>query len=121
MSVDVSAIEGMVRELAAEKMGCMADTFVQEAQSRAPVRTGELAGSIHHDGVSDTGSSATATVTVDAPYAVYVEHGRGGEHGLLAIEVGGQLQVVTSVAPAAAEPFFQPTVDSWSSIVQGCA
>jgi Bacteriophage HK97-gp10, putative tail-component len=121
VSVDVSGLQDAIRALAAEKMECLADTFVEEAQGRAPVRTGELAGSIHHDGVSDTGTSATATVTVDAPYGIYVEHGRGGERGLLAIEVGGQLQVVTSVAPAAAQPFFEPTVQSWSSIVGGCA
>jgi len=121
MSVDVSGLEAAIRELATEKMECIASSFVAEAQSRAPVRTGELVGSIHHDGVSDTGSSATATVTVDAPYAIYVEHGRGGEKGLLAIEVGGQLEIVTEVGPAAAEPFFAPTVDSWGSIVAGCS
>jgi Bacteriophage HK97-gp10, putative tail-component len=121
VSVDVSAIEGMVRELAQEKMQCIADSFVETAQGNAPIDTGVLRESIHHDGVSDSGTSATATVRVDAPYAIYVEHGRGGEKGLLAIEVGGTVQVVTSVAPAAAQPFFQPTVDGWSGIVGSCS
>jgi hypothetical protein len=38
------------------------------------------------------------------------------EHG-----IGGELKVVTSVAPAGAQPFWQPTIESWSSIVGGCA
>jgi Bacteriophage HK97-gp10, putative tail-component len=121
VSVDVSSIEAAIRNLALEKGQCLADSFVEEAQSRAPVLTGELVGSIRHDGVQDSGTSVTAHVHVDAPYAIYVEKGRGGQKGLLAIEVGGGVQVVTSVAPAAAQPFWRPAIEAWSSIVGACA
>lgn len=120
MSVDTSSIENAVRAYAQDVMQCAADTFVETAQGLAPHATGELAGSIEHSGVSDSGTSATATVTVGAPYATYVEHGRGGESGLLAIQVGGEVVIVESVGPAQAQPFFGPTVDQWGSIIGGC-
>ena len=83
--VDVSGIENMVRDYAVQTMQCAADSFVEMARGLAPLASGNLAGSIEHDGVQDTGTGATATVTVGAEYAIYVEGGRGGESGLLAL------------------------------------
>jgi hypothetical protein len=120
MSVDVSSLVAALDSYAIEALDCMGTSFQEMAQSLAPVDTGELVSSIEWSGASGGGGEVVGTVTVGAPYAVYVEHGRGGEHGLLAIEVGGELEVVESVGPMEPEPFFEPTVDAWGEIVGGC-
>jgi Bacteriophage HK97-gp10, putative tail-component len=121
MSVDVSSLVAAIDTYAISALDCMGEQLAETARSNAPVDTGELASSIEWSGASGGGGNVTGTVTVGAPYGVYVEHGRGGEGGLIAIEVGGELLVVEGVGPAEAEPFFGPACDDWPSIVSGCA
>jgi Bacteriophage HK97-gp10, putative tail-component len=121
MSVDVSGLKEMIAEYGAEKMQCLAEGFAEQARQAAPVDTGELAASIEVTGVSVGGSSASATVVAGTDHAIYAEHGRGSEHGLLAFQVGGELVVVTEVAPMPGSHFWADTVASWPEIVTGCA
>ena len=120
MSVNVSGLENAIRDFAREKAECLGDGFVSQAMAEAPSRSGDLIASIRHDGAVDTGSSVTVHAHCDAPYARFVEHGRGPERATPhhAFNIDGVLVKTTrAVEP---NPFWQRTVEAWLEIVAEC-
>jgi Bacteriophage HK97-gp10, putative tail-component len=113
------SLEDALRDLAMAKAAELGDAFVDRARAEAPERTGTLAASIHADGPADNGSSVTVHASVDAPYAIFVERGRGPQHappgGAIPLTDAGV--VVSHVGPAAANPFWERTMAAWAEIV----
>lgn len=121
VTVNADGLKDAIRVLAVEKATCLADTFVEQAQANAPVDSGALRDSITHGAPADSGGDVTVEVSVGVPYGIYADQGRGAEHGLLAFQVGGEMVVVTDVAPMAGSHFWSDTVEAWSGIVGACA
>ena len=119
--VDVSGLENAIREYAVAEDG-MRRRRVSCRWRRASLRSRRASWQARSTTTAcpTLAPARPATVTVDAPYAIYVEGGRGGESGLLASVIGGDVVIVESVGPAEAQPFFGPTVDAWDSIIGGC-
>jgi len=98
---DTSGLEAGVREWAARVAEQAIVDLSVTLQEAAPVRTGELRGSVEVDGPHDTGGEAVGSVGFAADHASYTDEGTEPHeivgNPLLAFEWNGTTVIVHSV------------------------